>query len=110
MFKTVKGDKGEWDKWRKKNCPAISSRTDSDYRRLAENEQAIRAKAAAETRSTAAKSIRWALRLIAKPRSRSSASPKQKSTMLWVLALLVGLGLFASVDLDDWRGPNARPI
>jgi putative DNA primase/helicase len=31
-----------------------------------------------------------------------------KSTVIWVLERLVGTELYAAVDLDDWRGANAR--
>jgi hypothetical protein len=80
MFEKVKTDKGNWAKWLKKNCPDISPRTDNVYRALAEKEQEIRAAIAADTRSTAAKSMRWALKLIAKKRSTSSSSSAKKSS------------------------------
>jgi hypothetical protein len=61
MFDKVTTEKKKWSDWLKENCPAISPRTDRDYRSLAKHEPAIQAASG----SSAATSIRWALRLIA---------------------------------------------
>jgi hypothetical protein len=80
MFEKVKAAKeGKWADWLKTNCPKISDRTDSDYRNIAKNETAIK-DAVAKDRSSAAKSIRWALRLIAKPRQSGKKTPNVKSS------------------------------
>jgi hypothetical protein len=66
MFDKVTAEKKiKWSEWLTENCPAISGRTDRDYRSLAAHEPLIRRKAA-DSGSSAATSIRWALRLIAK--------------------------------------------
>jgi hypothetical protein len=42
MFDKVTAEKKKWSEWLAENCPAISGRTDRDYRTIAKHEPAIR--------------------------------------------------------------------